>query len=97
MSAMKNIESWIERTLTKVIDFFYPPFRKVMSLELFRYAACGGLNLVLEWVLYLCVQVPHHLPDGFLDGAPYQFLGLHTERQDTDCQVFPGDGCQHPH
>ena len=52
MSALKNIESWIERTLTKVIDFFYPPFRKVMSLELFRYAACGGLNLVLEWVLY---------------------------------------------
>ena len=52
MSALKNIESWIERTLTTVIDFFYPPFRKVMSLELFRYAACGGMNLVLEWVLY---------------------------------------------
>ena len=40
MSALKNIESWIERTLTTVIDFFYPPFRKVMSLD------------VLEWVLY---------------------------------------------
>ena len=52
MSALKNIESWTERTLTTVIDFFYPPFRKVMSLELFRYAACGGLNLALEWVLY---------------------------------------------
>ena len=52
MSAFRNIESWIERTLTKFIDFFYPPFRKVMSLELFRYAACGGLNLILEWVLY---------------------------------------------
>ena len=52
MSALRNIESWIERTLTKFIDFFYPPFRKIMSLELFRYAACGGLNLVLEWVLY---------------------------------------------
>jgi putative flippase GtrA len=52
MSALKNIESWMERTLTKFIDFFYPPFRKVMSLELFRYAACGGMNLLLEWVLY---------------------------------------------
>ena len=52
MSALKNIELWIERTLTSVIDFFYPPFRKVMGLELFRYAACGGMNLVLEWVLY---------------------------------------------
>ena len=52
MSALKNIELWIERTLTTVIDFFYPPFRKVMSLELFRYAACGGMNLALDWVLY---------------------------------------------
>ena len=52
MSTLKNIESWIERTLTTVIDFFYPPFRKFMSLELFRYAACGGLNLALAWVLY---------------------------------------------
>jgi putative flippase GtrA len=52
MSALKNIESWIEHTLTSVIDFFYPPFRKVMSLDLFRYGACGGLNLALDWVLY---------------------------------------------
>ena len=52
MSALKNIELWIERTLTSVIDFFYPPFHKFMSLELFRYAACGGMNLALDWVLY---------------------------------------------
>ena len=52
MSALKNIELWVVRTLTTVIDFFYPPFRKVMGLELFRYGACGGLNLALEWVLY---------------------------------------------
>ncbi len=52
MSTLRNIESWIERTLTKFIDFFYPPFRKVMSLELFRYAACGGMNLAFDWVLY---------------------------------------------
>ncbi|MBQ6771548.1 MAG: GtrA family protein [Bacteroidales bacterium] len=52
MSALKNIEHWFERILTTAIDFFYPPFRKLLSLELFRYAACGGMNLVLEWVLY---------------------------------------------
>lgn len=52
MSVLRNIESWIERTLTSVIDFFYPPFGRFMSLELFRYAACGGLNLALDWVLY---------------------------------------------
>ena len=50
--------------LTKIIDFFYPPFRKVMSEQLFRYAACGGGNLVLDWILYFLVynyMVGHEL------------------------------------
>ena len=49
---IRHIETSIERLLTTVIDFFYPPFRRLMSLELFRYGCCGGLNLVLEWLLY---------------------------------------------
>lgn len=48
----RNIERKTERLLTRVIDFFYPPFRRIMPLELFRYGVCGGLNLALEWVLY---------------------------------------------
>lgn len=42
----------IAQIITKIIDFFYPPFRKWMSPQVFRYAACGGGNLVLDWVLY---------------------------------------------
>ncbi len=34
------------------IDFFYPPFRKVMPLQTFRYAACGGANTVLGFLIY---------------------------------------------
>lgn len=34
------------------IDFFYPPFRKLLPQQVFRYAACGGGNMVLDWVLY---------------------------------------------
>ena len=52
MKALKSIEKNVEHLLTTVIDFFYPPFRKIMSQELFRYGCCGGLNLALEWVLY---------------------------------------------
>ena len=52
MIFIRNIEKRIERLLTTVIDFFYPPFKRFMSLELFRYGCCGGLNLALEWVLY---------------------------------------------
>ena len=52
MKKLRPIEQRVEKLLTTVIDFFYPPFRKYMSLELFRYGCCGGLNLALEWVLY---------------------------------------------
>ena len=41
--------------ITRIIDFFYPPFRKLMSEQLFRYAACGGGNMVLDWVLYFLI------------------------------------------
>jgi hypothetical protein len=35
-----------------VIDFFYPPFRKLMDLQTFRYLACGGGNTVLGLLVY---------------------------------------------
>jgi putative flippase GtrA len=35
-----------------VIDFFYPPFRKIFGLQTFRYAACGGFNMTLGLVVY---------------------------------------------
>ena len=38
--------------IISVIDFFYPPFRKLMPLQTFRYAACGGSNTVLGLVIY---------------------------------------------
>ena len=45
----------LAQIITTIIDFFYTPFRKIMSEQLFRYAACGGGNLVLDWVLYFLV------------------------------------------
>ena len=38
--------------ITKIVDFFYRPFSKYIPQQLFRYAACGGGNMVLDWVLY---------------------------------------------
>ena len=42
----------LAQIVTKIIDYFYHPFEKWMSRQLFRYAACGGGNLVLDWFLY---------------------------------------------
>ncbi|HEY6505593.1 MAG TPA: GtrA family protein [Chitinophagaceae bacterium] len=35
-----------------VIDFFYPPFRRLMNLQTFRYAASGGGNTLLGFLVY---------------------------------------------
>jgi putative flippase GtrA len=42
----------IKYNLIKFIDLFYPPFKKLMPLQTFRYAACGGSNTVLGLLLY---------------------------------------------
>jgi putative flippase GtrA len=36
-----------------VIDFFYPPFRRIMNLQTFRYAASGGGNVLLGFLIYV--------------------------------------------
>jgi putative flippase GtrA len=38
--------------LHNFIDWFYPPFKKIMPLQTFRYAACGGGNTILDITLF---------------------------------------------
>jgi len=38
--------------IIRTIDYFYPPFRRVMDLKSFRYAACGGSNSLFDISLY---------------------------------------------
>jgi putative flippase GtrA len=42
------LKAWI----ISFIDFFYPPFRKLMPVQTFRYAVCGGGNTLLDIFLY---------------------------------------------
>ena len=42
----------LSQIITKIVDFFYRPFRKYIPQQLFRYAACGGGNMLFDWVLY---------------------------------------------
>lgn len=41
--------------IRNIIDFFYPPFRKSISRNFFRYGFTGAANLVFDWVLYFCI------------------------------------------
>lgn len=41
------------QALTRAVDLLYiKPFRRIMPLQTFRYAVCGGANLVLSWIVY---------------------------------------------
>ena len=45
----------LSQFILKIIDFFYPPFRRLMPIETFRYAACGGGNTLLSLCIFtLC-------------------------------------------
>jgi len=41
--------------ITKWVDFFYSPFQRICSKQLFRYAVCGGGNVLLDWLLYFLI------------------------------------------
>ena len=81
---MKKIALFI----TKIIDFLYKPFQKLLPEQLFRYAACGGGNMVLDWFLYFITYnfiIGHELV--------YIHLGVNTicltPHIATLCIVFP--------
>jgi putative flippase GtrA len=61
--------------ITNFIDFFYPPFRKLMPLQTFRYAACGGANTVLDififFISYNFIYQKRVLNLGFMAFEPY--------------------------
>jgi putative flippase GtrA len=52
---MNKTFATIGNTLRTVIDFFYPPFQKYMTLQLFRYGLTGTVNLLFDWVLYFLI------------------------------------------
>ena len=47
----KHIHS-VRDLVLPIIDIFYPIFRKIMSLQTYRYAASGGINTVLGLTCY---------------------------------------------
>lgn len=42
----------MKTSLTAFLDYFYPPFRNLMPVQTFRYAACGGANTVFGLFIY---------------------------------------------
>lgn len=72
---MHKLHESIQRIVLSVIDLFYPMFRRIMPLQTFRYAACGGFNTLLDISLFfvsynfILRKTPVHI--GFLTIGPH--------------------------
>ena len=42
----------MRKKIIAFIDFFYPPFKRFVPLQTFRYAVCGGSNMLLDIFLF---------------------------------------------
>ena len=73
--------------ITKIVDFFYRPFHKYIPQQLFRYAVCGGGNMVLDWVLYFILY-------NFVVGHDLVYISLPFSSQ---WSVVSGQVCLTPH
>lgn len=79
----------VARLIIKIIDFLYRPFSRYMPQQLFRYACCGGGNLVLDWLLYFLLYnfvIGHELVHIYL---PFNYQIYLTPHILTFLIVFP--------
>jgi putative flippase GtrA len=72
---MRLLHDTTRQTILRTVDFFYPPFQRMMPLQTFRYAACGGFNTSLDiflyFILYNYVLKKQVLDFGFIAVSPH--------------------------
>lgn len=71
-----------------VIDFFYPPFRKIMNLQTFRYAASGGGNVLLGFLIYY-ISYKYIFSEKTFDFGFYALKGHVAALVVSFCITFP--------
>lgn len=52
MNAIPKFAPMVKGWIIGIIDFVYQPFRKLMPIQTFRYAACGGGNMLFDIFMY---------------------------------------------
>ena len=74
------------------INLLYRPFRRYIPEQLFRYAVCGGGNMVFDWVLYFLIYnfiIGHEIVNLHFSIFNFQFAQAITPHIATLCIVFP--------
>lgn len=72
---VKKVHHTVRKSILNVVDFFYPLFRPFMTLQMYRYAACGGgntlFNIFVYFILYNFVLRKQILDLGFIAFKPH--------------------------
>ena len=71
-----------------IIDFFYPPFRRMMNLQTFRYAAAGGSNTLLGLIVYY-ISYKYIFFESMFQFRVYAFEGHIAALFVSFCVTFP--------
>lgn len=78
---LRNFHLWLQSLILNFIDFFYPPFKSFFPKQTFRYAACGGGNALLNFVIFFLTenflvkkQVVHLFTDIAISSHIFSFL-----------------------
>ena len=66
----------LSEAITKAIDLFYiKPLRRVISQEVFRYLACGGITALLDavwyYIIYHYIVCEKYIDLGFIVMSPH--------------------------
>ena len=77
----------MRNSIISVIDFFYPPFKRIMPLQTFRYAACGSFNVVLGFVIFTSLY-QFVLKQQVIDLGFYVFESYSLALLISSCTVF---------
>jgi len=101
--SMKRIHESTRQIILRMIDFFHPLFKRLMPLQTFRYAACGGVNTLLDISLFSIsyhyifkkhlvnlglITISPHIAAMFLDLSITLPIGFYLNRY----VVFPQSG-----
>lgn len=86
----RSIMQKIAQFITNLVHFLYQPFQRLLPEQLFRYAACGSANLVLDWILYFLVYnyvfaAGVHSPHNLIYIPLPQSLSVFLHLPDTLC------------
>ncbi len=72
---MKRVHHKVRSTVLSFVDFCFPLFRPFMTLQMYRYAACGGsstlLNILVYFIAYNFILDKQVLDLGFIAFTPH--------------------------